>query len=233
MAAKKVILTNLDNVGDDYEWYTIVTTFNMEEQYVRNVKEAVMGNELENLIAEYYVPIKYVFVKPKKEGNKPKIRKEKSPYSNYVFVRCKMTDDLWALLRTTTGAAVILTSGGTPIINSNDDINHIKKVQMPFGFERQEAIDLLKKLWDENIKIIPGINDGHPENRPSCDVDAIEKWYDENVSNSIERHKKDEKEKLKSKPLEDVSIETVKKTYKTSTINKTQWDKIRNKFKGE
>lgn len=233
MAAKKVVLMNLKNLANNYEWYTIVTTFNMEEQYVRNVKEAVMGTEFENLIAEYYVPIKYVFVKSKKEGGKAKIRKEKSPYSNYVFIRCKMNDNLWGLLRTTTGAAVILTSGGAPIINSNEDINNIKKIQMPFGFERQEAIDLLKNLWEENVKIIPSINDGHPENCPPCDETIIAKWYDENVNNSLQRHEKDEKEKKKSQPLEDVSIESVRKTYCNTAVNKAQWDKIRNKFKGE
>lgn len=137
MANKKVILGSVDltNVSPDFCWYSIVTRFNYEEMYINNIIQAVDGTDLQALIEDYYVPIKYI----KDTDEKKKIHKIKGCFSNYVFIKCKMTDRLWNLLRTTTGVAVVLSTGGIPVAISEEDINDIKEKQKIEGFESKEA----------------------------------------------------------------------------------------------
>ena len=137
---KTVIVTiDLNNVPQSYQWYTVATIFNNEESYARNLFEKIdKDKEMQEQIKEVYVPIKY----SKKDD---KVHKVKGCYSGYVFVRCQMNARLWEILRTTTGAAVILTTGGVPTITPMEDIDEIKKVQYPEGFTRQEIRQLAKK----------------------------------------------------------------------------------------
>jgi hypothetical protein len=110
--AKKALLGSVDlsNVSEDFKWYIIVTKFNYEEKYVNNVKQTIQDTQYESLINDYYIPIKYIkkTVTLHDGTKKDKVSKIKECYSNYVFIHCKMTKLLWNLLRTITGAAVIL-----------------------------------------------------------------------------------------------------------------------------
>ena len=123
---KRIILGKVDlsGVPQEYKWYTVVTQFNYEEKYIENVQEAVVGTELEHLISEYYVPIKYTKEKIKlvDGATKNKIHKTKGALSNYVFIKCILTESLWNLLRGTTGIAVIPTVGGIPQWLSEEDV---------------------------------------------------------------------------------------------------------------
>lgn len=156
---KKVILGFVDlvDVPNDYRWYTVVTQYNYEEKYVENVIQAIMGTKLEKLISELYVPIKYIQEERVTAKRKTKkVRKVKGSYASYVFVKCILTETLWNLLRTTTGAAVILTTGGCPTAISQEQIDVIREHQAPEGFDStelqalQEKLDAKYKLFDES-----------------------------------------------------------------------------------
>ena len=149
MAQKaKLSSVNLSNVKRDYAWYAVVTLFNYEQAYINNVKQAVSGTALKKLIKEYYVPIKYIKETIKKEDGttKEKIRKQKGCYSNYVFIKCVMTSQIWNLLRTTTGVAVILTTSGFPTEISEEEIKKIRFDQRSEGFSPSE----IQEMIDEN-----------------------------------------------------------------------------------
>lgn len=134
MLGKKTLFTNIDLSGlpDDFAWYSIVTLFNMEEAYLKNVMQIIRNNDLEDNIAEYYFPVSFtkkIDRKMMKDGmikETPRIRKSKGAYSNYIFVKCKMNITLWNILRTTTGVSVIPTYGGYPIPISDDEVRKIK-----------------------------------------------------------------------------------------------------------
>lgn len=147
---KKIVLGSVDltSVADGFHWYPIVTKFNYEERYINNIIESVEGTEFEKLIEDYYVPIKYIKDKVKLvDGHeKDKIHKIKGCFSNYVFIKCKMTGTLWNLLRTTTGVAVVLSTGGIPVPLTEDEINNIKEKQKMEGFTKEEQQQFIAKL---------------------------------------------------------------------------------------
>ena len=162
---KRIILGKVDlsGVPQEYKWYTVVTQFNYEEKYIENVQEAVVGTELEHLISEYYVPIKYTKEKIKlgDGATKNKIHKTKGALSNYVFIKCILTESLWNLLRGTTGIAVIPTVGGIPQWLSEEDVRNIKEKQKPEGFTEEE----LQKFYEkQNKKYHMNVNEGESFN---------------------------------------------------------------------
>ena len=157
MAKKKPILgsVNLDYVGDNFEWYAIVTMFNYEEFYVDNLIQGINGTSLEPLVDEFFVPITKTLVNSYQvymQGQKPKITKSKDAYSFYVFIRCKLTEELWCFLRETTGVAVIPTVGGIPQPVPYEEIYKMKCKTLPKGFLIDWPSDkpgsLLKELRD-------------------------------------------------------------------------------------
>lgn len=164
---KKIMLGSVDLsvVPKEYVWYTVVTKFNYEEKYIDNVQQAIQDTNLEKLISEYYIPIKYTKEKVKLiDGTeKDKIHKVKGCFSNYVFVKCIMTEKLWNLLRTTTGAAVILSTGGIPSYLYQHDIDMMKQQQCVEGFTKQEEKEL-KQKQDEKY---------HMFNSNTVDVNAV------------------------------------------------------------
>jgi transcription antitermination factor NusG len=161
MAKKKPILgsVNLDYVGDNFEWYAIVTMFNYEEFYVDNLIQGINGTSLESLVDEFFVPITKTLVNSYQvytQGQKPKITKSKDAYSFYVFIRCKLTEELWCFLRETTGVAVIPTVGGIPRAVSEEEIYKTKCNTLPQGFlkdfPKNKNGSPLKELRDQYNK---------------------------------------------------------------------------------
>lgn|SRR5574344_2000103 len=146
---KKIVLGSVDlsTIPQKYCWYTVVTKFNYEEKYIENVQQAVLDTKLEKLISEYYIPIKYIKenVKLIDGSTKSKVHKIKGCFSNYVFIKCIMTKELWNMLRTTTGAAVILSTGGIPSYLSDSELKDIKNKQAMEGFSKQEMQELTDK----------------------------------------------------------------------------------------
>jgi transcription antitermination factor NusG len=125
----------------------LVTKFNYEEKAIENIQESIAGTELTDFIIDYYVPIKYTKERIKlADGEfKTKIHKTKGALSNYIFVKCILTETVWNLLRTTSGVAVIPTVGGFPVPISEQELNKIKEQQKPEGFTDEEIEKLEKK----------------------------------------------------------------------------------------
>ena len=144
----RLALIDLSQVKKEYVWYAVVTQFNHEESFVRNVVEGASGTFLQDYIKQCYIPIKYTKEKiVQKDGMlKDKIHKVKGCYSNYVFIKCIMTSEVWNFLRTRSGAAVILSTGGYPTEISPEEIKKIRKQQAPEGFDAKEAKEVLKKV---------------------------------------------------------------------------------------
>lgn len=148
--AKKVLLGNVDlsNVSDKPQWYTLVTAFNYEEKAVNNICDSINGTIYEESVEDFYIPIKYSKERVRlADGTfKDKVHKVKGALSNYVFIKCVLDEGLWNLLRTTTGIAVIPTTGGYPVALLDEEINKMKEQQAPEGFSKDELIELQDKL---------------------------------------------------------------------------------------
>lgn len=158
MSTKAVLANvNLNNVKRDYAWYTVVTLLNCEESYIRNLKDAVAGSEMENYVKEYYVPLQYVKDSRKliDGSKKERIKKVRGDYSTYVFVKCILTSRMWNILRTTSGAAVVLTSGGYPSEVSEESIAKIRRQQAPINLTDSEVRRVTaetKALYECDVK---------------------------------------------------------------------------------
>ena len=148
---KKNVLYKVDlsNVSSDYCWYALVTQFNYEEKCIENIQDAVHGTDLEDKIADYYIPIKYSKeVLTLADGTqKDKVHKVKGAFSNYIFVKCILTEKMWNTLRTITGVAVIPTVGGVPTSVSDEEIQNMKNTQKPEGFTEEELKEFEKKQY--------------------------------------------------------------------------------------
>ena len=148
--AKKPILANVDlsNVSQKPCWYTVVVQFNYEQKVVNNICEAIEGTEFENYFEDFYIPIKYTkeMITLADGTKKAKIHKVKGALSNYIFVKCVMNESTWNLIRTTTGVAVIPTTGGFPVAISEFEIEKMKKMQRPVGFSKEELAELQSKV---------------------------------------------------------------------------------------
>ena len=149
MANKRIQLGSVDlsEVENKHCWYPVVTLYNHEENFARNLKDAITDSPLESLVSEIYVPVKISkeMVKLKDGSSKAKNHRQLGAYSGYVFVRCILTEALWNLLRNTTGVAVVLSTGGIPSPITSTEIKKIKKQQKPEGFSQSE----LKKMAEE------------------------------------------------------------------------------------
>ena len=166
---------NLSGAEKRFAWYTIIVGYNMEEKYVENVISAVSDTYLEELIAEYYIPIRHVM---EINDGKKKIKKIKGSYAGYVFIKCKMNESLWNLLANTSGAVIIITRGGIPPTVSEEEIENVKKIQAPVNFELDDAVDFLIEQRQKYLKIVPEYSE-ELYNVPPVDRQDLIKWLSE------------------------------------------------------
>jgi transcription antitermination factor NusG len=172
VANKKIILgsVNLNYIDDTFQWYAIVTQFNYEKFYVNNLIQGIEGTKLESQVDEFFVPIKKILNNPFEvyEYKKaPKISIVKDAYSFYVFIKCKLSEELWCFLRETTGVAVIPTVGGIPRPVSEQEIYKTKCFSRPQGFLRDypknkngSLIKELRECYDKYVALPWKVREG-------------------------------------------------------------------------
>lgn len=119
---------NIKDTSDDFEWYTVVTKFNYEKKFAKNLLAGLKNVGLEDKIIDVVVPIKETKIeKVSKNGEIKKSIKSEKIYPLYVFVKAKMDESVWNYIRNTTGASTILLCGGDIVTLGNSEINQVKK----------------------------------------------------------------------------------------------------------
>ena len=78
------------------------------------------------------------------DNPKDNIQKVKGALSNYIFIKCVLDEGLWNLLRTTTGVAVIPTTGGFPVAISEQEIKKMKEKVIQLNTNTMQKIVLKK-----------------------------------------------------------------------------------------
>ncbi len=150
-----VVDSNLKEVkkqieDNDYKWYVLSVISWQENLVVENLKERVKKQWLEEDIVDFMVPIVPQKVINKRSG---KISiKQKKLYPWYVFVKSKMNDKIWYVIRNTPWVRLIVWAETTPIPLTdkeyNDILNKIKQAQ--------EKIEHSTVLKEGDIVIIRG-----------------------------------------------------------------------------
>lgn len=94
-----------------YKRYVLSVIAGQENLVVENIKERVRKQSLEDDVVDYYVPV--VMESKLKAGKK--IVQEQKLYPGYVFVKSKMNDKIWYVVRNTPWVRIIVGAETHPI----------------------------------------------------------------------------------------------------------------------
>jgi transcription antitermination factor NusG len=122
-----VIPVDFANVSSQAEWYTVVTKFNYEQKFVKDLYAGLRNIGLEENILEVVIPNKehHQLIVDSKGKEKDKVTIEKV-MPLYVFVKAVMTEKVFYYLRNTAGCANIMAAGGSLLTMTEDEIIKIK-----------------------------------------------------------------------------------------------------------
>ncbi len=131
-------------------WYVLSVVSGQEQLVIENMQERVQKQWLTEDIVDYLSPIVNEYSLKKWE----KIVKQKKMYPGYVFIRSKMNDKIWYIIRNTPWVRLIVWAETRPVPLSDqeyqDIIDHIKKSQeraeLSVPYKEWDVVTL--KVWD-------------------------------------------------------------------------------------
>lgn len=137
---------------NQYRWYVLSVVSGQETMVIENLQERVSKQWLDHDIVDYLNPtVNEVYYKNGKKAFK--IRKL---YPGYVFVKSKMNEKIWYIIRNTPGVRLIVWAETRPIPLTDkeydDMIKHIeeKNQRAEFAIPFQEWDIVLLKWGDFN-----------------------------------------------------------------------------------
>ena len=107
----------------DYRWYCLSVVAGQESMVVENLIERVKKQWLEEDIIDYYYPV----ITETKIGKTKTTTKEVKLYPGYVFVRSKMNDKIWYVVRNTPWVRIIVGAETHPVPVTDIELENIKK----------------------------------------------------------------------------------------------------------
>lgn len=142
---------------NDLKWYVLSVVSSQEYIVIENLKERVKKQWLEEDIVDYLVPvINQTHIKKDNE----KVIKEKKLYPGYVFIKSKMNDKIWYVVRNTPGVRIIVGAETRPIpltereyqdiIRQIEEANERSSLVVPF------KVDDLVIIKDGDFKDMKG-----------------------------------------------------------------------------
>ena len=114
---------------NNFKRYVLSVVSGQEELVMENLKERMKKQELESVVEDYMSPM----VNESSLKKWEKIIKQRKLYPGYVFVKSKMNDKIWYVIRNTPGVRLIVGAETRPIPLTEDEyekiIEQIKKSQ--------------------------------------------------------------------------------------------------------
>lgn len=107
----------------EYKWYCLSVVAGQEGLVVENLIERVKKQGLEDDIVDYYYPV----VTETKVGKTKTTTKEVKLYPGYVFVRSRMNDKIWYVVRNTPGVRIIVGAETHPVPVTDQELENIKQ----------------------------------------------------------------------------------------------------------
>ncbi len=99
-------------------WYVVHTYSGYENKVAANLEKIVENRNLGHLIEAIRVPIEEVETT---EGKK----EEHKLFPSYVFVKMKMNDESWHVVRNITGVTGFVGPGSEPVVLSDDEVEKL------------------------------------------------------------------------------------------------------------
>lgn len=111
---------NVEGLGDTERWYALTTSWNYESFVIERIID--MNKNLGMIILDTFTP---TVERLEQRGKKTKLVKEKL-MPNYVFIKTKLTVDVYKLIMNISGVVGFMCMGGVPAIITEKDIDNIK-----------------------------------------------------------------------------------------------------------
>lgn len=135
---------------DTFKWYVLSVVSWQEQLVIDNMKERVQKQWLAEDVVDYLSPVVNEYSMKKWE----KVTKQKKLYPGYVFVKSKMNDKIWYIIRNTPGVRLIVWAETRPVPLTDAEyqeiIDHIKKSQersdLKIPYKEWDVVML--KTWD-------------------------------------------------------------------------------------
>lgn len=127
------------------QWYAIHTLTGKEEKVKASIDAKVKADHLEDLISQILIPTEKVS-EITKEGKKRITKRHYFP--GYILIQMELTNNMWYLIKNTTGVTGFIGAGKKPVHLKESEINNIlrrteEKKEKPVPkviFEKQETI---------------------------------------------------------------------------------------------
>lgn len=127
---------------DTFKWYVLSVVSWQEQLVIDNMKERVVKQWLSEDVVDYLSPM----VNESSMKKWEKVTKQKKLYPGYVFVKSRMNDKIWYIIRNTPGVRLIVWAETRPVPLTDEEyeniINQIKSSQ-----ERSD-LQIPYKEWD-------------------------------------------------------------------------------------
>ncbi|MEI7477203.1 MAG: transcription termination/antitermination protein NusG [bacterium] len=129
-----------------HRWYSLSVVSGQEHLIVENLKERIKKQNLFEDIVDFLVPeVQEVTMKAGK-----KITKPKKLYPGYIFIKMRMNDKLWYIVRNTPGVKLIVGAETRPIPLTDHEyeviMQHVnqsfEKATMFIPFEKDDLVTI-------------------------------------------------------------------------------------------
>lgn len=120
---------------NSYKWYVLSVVAGQEELVIENLQERIKKQDLREDVVDFMSPVVHEYSIKKWE----KIVKTKKLYPGYVYIKSKMNDKIWYVIRNTPWVRLIVWAETRPIpITEQEYQNIIKQVEK--SLERSELV---------------------------------------------------------------------------------------------
>lgn len=114
---------------DNFKWYVLSVVSGQEELVIENLKERMKKQNIEETVEDYMSPM----INESSLKKWEKIIKQKKLYPGYVFIKSKMNDKIWYVIRNTPWVRLIVWAETRPIPLTEEEyikiVEQIKKSQ--------------------------------------------------------------------------------------------------------
>ena len=148
-------------LGGERHWYAVHTYSGYENAVLRNLKQKIISQDLQDKIFNVIVPVEK---KIKVKGSK-RVEVEEKIYPGYVLVDMVVDDDSWYQVRNTPRVTGFVGSGTTPVPLAKKELDYI--------FSRMKDADTVHDISVEPGEIV-SIVDG-PFKDYEGKVDEVDK----------------------------------------------------------
>lgn len=125
-------------MNDEFMWYVAHTYSGYENKVKANIEKTVENRGLQNLIEDIRVPMEEV-IEQKGDERKTVLRKV---YPGYVFVKMKMTNESWYIVRNTRGCTGFVGPGSKPVPLSEREVERlgVEKITVSVDFSVGDTV---------------------------------------------------------------------------------------------